>query len=342
MEFRRSTMPARHPARPPFDPELATALPGIHEAMPPGVTAAMIPGLRAVMDGASPTVEALAQDGAFSIVERRVPGPAGAPDVTLLVARPRDLRGPAPIVLHTHGGGMVMGDHRTGLETVLTWAAELGLVVVSVDYRLAPEHPFPAGVEDSYAGLLWAAEHADEIGGDAARILLAGASSGGGLAAALALLARDRGDVRPIAQLLMYPMLDDRGTGASVQQMAGVGVWDATANETGWTALLGASRGGPEVSPYAAPARAADLSGLPPAFLDVGTAETFRDEVLEYGARIARAGGEVELHLWPGAFHAFDFWVPDARVSQDATRARVQWLRRVLEAPTTPDAPPSA
>ncbi len=318
---------------PPFDPELTAALPSIHELMPPAITPEMLDGLRAVADAAAPSVEDLADNGAFEITERSIPGPADAPDVPLLIARPAGLAPGRPIVLFTHGGGMVMGDHRFGLDAVLPWASELGLVVVSVDYRLAPEHPYPAAVEDAYAALLWAAEQAEQIGGARERILLVGASSGAGLAASLALLARDRGVVRPLAQLLMYPMLDDRNDSVSARQMAGAGVWDRTANETGWTALLGDARGGPDTPAYAAAARAEDLSGLPPAFLDVGTAETFRDEVVDYAARIARAGGEIELHLWPGAFHAFDFWVPQARVSQDASAARLRWLRRILEAP---------
>lgn len=318
---------------PPFDAELAPALAEIHQNLAPAMTADMIPALREVIAAGTPSLEALAGDGAFAVSTRRVPGPAGAPEVELLVARPAGHDGPLPILYYVHGGGMVMGDNRFGVADVLPWAAELGLLVVSVEYRLAPEHPYPAGIEDAYAGLAWAAAHAGELEADGARVLLCGASSGGGMAAALALLARDRGTVRPLGQLLMYPMLDDRNDRPSTAQMAGLGVWDRTANETGWNALLGAARGGAGVTPYAAAARATDLTGLPPTLLDVGTAETFRDEVIDYAARIAQAGGEVELHVWPGAFHAFDFWVPGARISQDAAEARVRWLRRLLHAP---------
>ena len=150
------------------------------------------------------------------------------------------------------------------------------------------------------------------------------------MTASLALLARDRVTVQPLGQLLMYPMLDDRNSRPSVAQMAGLGVWDRTANQSGWRALLGDAAGGEDVPAYAAAARAVDLTGLPPTFLDVGTAETFRDEVIDFANRIAVSGGEVELHLWPGAFHAFDFWVPGARISQDAAEARRRWLRRLL------------
>lgn len=213
---------------------------------------------------------------------------------------------------------------------MLDWAEELGLAVISVEYRLAPETPHPGQIEDVYAGLVWTAAHASDLGVDPARIVVAGGSAGGGLTAALALLARDRGGPAILGQMPLYPMLDDRNDTVSARQLVGRGVWDRTANDTGWTALLGESRGGPEVSPYAAPARASDLSGLPPVFIDVGSAETFRDEAVAYATRIWAAGGVAELHVWPGAFHGFDLLAPWAQVSQEARAARVRWLRRLL------------
>jgi acetyl esterase/lipase len=316
---------------PPFDPELAPALPEIHRAMAPAVTPDQIPALREVLAAATPSLEQLAGDGAFAVETRTIPGPEGAGDLELLVVRPRGHAGPLPVLFYVHGGGMVMGDNRFGVADVLPLAAEFGFVVTSVEYRLAPEHPYPAAIEDVHAGLAWVAARAGELDADPERILLAGASSGGGLAAALALMARDRGTARPIGQLLLYPMLDDRNDRPSTIQMAGLGVWDRTANETAWNAILGDARGAIDVPPYAAPSRATDLRGLPATFLEVGTAETFRDEVIDYAARIAQAGGEVELHVWPGAFHASDFWVPTARISQDAVDARTRWLRRLLD-----------
>jgi len=314
---------------PPFDPELAPALDEIHRAMSPAMTRDMIPALRDVVAAASPTLEDLAGDGAFVVDTRAIPGP-GAADIELLVVRPAGHDGPLPVLYYVHGGGMVMGDNRFGVADMLPLAAQFGFVVTSVEYRLAPEHPFPAGIEDVHAGLAWVVEHADALGADGERVLLAGASSGGGMAASLALLARDRGTATPIGQLLLYPMLDDRNDRPSAAQLAGLGIWDRTANETAWDAVLGDARGADDVPAYAAAARATDLRGLPPTFLDVGTAETFRDEVIDYAARIAQAGGDVELHVWPGAFHAFDFWVPDAQISRDAAAARVAWLRRLL------------
>ncbi|MFJ5266066.1 alpha/beta hydrolase [Streptomyces sp. NPDC088387] len=317
---------------PPFDPELSAALELVKELMPTTFT---LDTVRAYRDGSlgaplektDPTA-----GGTFEAENRLVPGAEGAPGVELLICRPvaPATAGPLPVLYHVHGGGMVVGDNRTGVDAVLNWAAELDAVVVSVEYRLAPEHPYPAAMDDVLAGVLWTAEHAEEIGGDPERIVLAGASAGGGLTAGLALLLRDRNGVQPLGQVLLCPMLDDRNDTPSAHQMAGLGVWDQASNEVGWTALLGDRRGGPDVSPYAAPARAEDLSGLPPAFLDVGSAETFRDEVVTYASRIWQAGGVAELHVWPGGFHGFDALAPQAALSQAARAAHVAWLRRLL------------
>ncbi|MFF5308019.1 alpha/beta hydrolase [Streptomyces massasporeus] len=317
---------------PPFDPELAAALELIKDMISPGLTLDEIAEVRQ-----GPGIQMLAEldltmGGTFEVEDRRVPGPEGEPDISLLICRPAapETAGPRPVIYHVHGGGMVIGNNRVGVDVPLTWARALDAVVVSVEYRLAPEHPHPAPVEDVYAGLLWTADHAAELGADPERIVIAGASAGGGLCAALALLTRDRKGPQPIGQVLMCPMLDDRNDSPSTYQMAGLGVWDRTANETGWTALLGSRRGGPDVPAYAAPARAEDLTGLPPAFLDVGSAETFRDEVVAYASRIWQAGGVAELHVWPGGFHGFDGFAPQAAVSQAARTAHLSWLRRLL------------
>ncbi|MET9761926.1 alpha/beta hydrolase [Streptomyces sp. NPDC006372] len=317
---------------PPFDPELAAALELIKDVISPGLTLDEIAGIR---QGAGIQMLAepdLTRGGVFEVEDRHVPGPQGEPDISLLICRPTApaASGARPVIYHVHGGGMVIGDNRAGVDGPLAWAEELDAVVVSVEYRLAPEHPHPAPIEDVYAGLLWTADHAAELGGDPERIVVAGASAGGGLCAALTLLTRDRKGPQPIGQLLMCPMLDDRNDTPSTYQMAGLGVWDRTANETGWTALLGERRGGPDVPAYAAPARAEDLSGLPPAFLDVGSAETFRDEVVAYASRIWQAGGVAELHVWPGGFHGFDGFAPQAALSQSARAAHLDWLRRLL------------
>jgi acetyl esterase/lipase len=319
------------PPAPPFDPELAAALAVIAEHLPPAVTPDVIQAFRA--GAARPAApDELSLGGAFEVTDRQVPGPAGAPDISLLIARPAGATAATAAIYHIHGGGMIIGDNRLGVAEMLEQARELDAAVVSVEYRLAPDTPHPGPVEDCYAGLVWTAGHADELGIDPDRIVVAGVSAGGGLAAAVALLARDRGGPALAAQMLMCPMLDDRNDTPSARQMAGVGVWDRRSNETGWTALLGAARGGPDVSPYAAPARAADLSGLPPAFIDVGSAETFRDEAVTYASRIWQAGGVAELHVWPGGFHGYTGLVPQAALSRASIAAQRNWLLRVLGA----------
>jgi acetyl esterase/lipase len=317
---------------PPFDAELLPALDAMLAARGRGeFTLAMIPMMRqAPPPFPVPTDEDLRRGGAFEVTSVTVQGPAGAPDIALLICRPSGVATAVPALYCIHGGGMILGDNRTGLPGMLGHAAELGMAVVSVEYRLAPETPHPGPVEDCYAGLVWTVTHAAELGIDPARVIVAGGSAGGGLAAAVALLARDRGGPALAGQLLICPMLDDRNESASSWQMAGRGVWDRAANEVGWTALLGDARGGPGVSPYAAPARAADLSGLPPAFIDVGSAETFRDEDVAYASRIWQAGGSAELHVWPGGYHGFAAMVPGAALSRAATAAQLSWLRRLL------------
>jgi len=317
---------------PAFDPELAPALVAMAQAGGPAFTLELIPAIRQARSALpAPTLEDLRRGGAFTVTERLVPGPAGAPDVSLLIGQPTGAAGPVPCLYFIHGGGMILGDNRGGgADVAFAHAQELGAAVVSVEYRLAPETPHPGPVEDCYAGLAWVIENAGELGVDPARVIVGGASAGGGLAAAVALLARDRGGPALLAQLLICPMLDDRNDTPSSHQMAGLGVWDRGANDVGWTALLGDARGGPDVSPYAAPARATDLSGLPPAFIDVGSAETFRDEDVAYATRIWQAGGAAELHVWPGGFHGFAGMVPDAALSKAAVAAQRAWLSRIL------------
>jgi acetyl esterase/lipase len=319
---------------PPFDPECAVALSAVPVWLSQSVTPDTI-GLRRAGERMAPlpTDDDLRRGGRFTVAERVVPGPDGAPGISLLICLPASASAPTAAVYHVHGGGMIGGNKRTTILEVLGWAQELDLAVVSVDYRLAPEHPYPAQIEDCYAGLVWTAAHADELSIDPARVIIAGVSAGGGLAAAVALLARDRPGPALAGQLLLSPMLDDRNDTGSARQLAGLGVWDRSSNETGWTALLGDARGGPDVSPYAAPARATDLSGLPPTFIDVGSAETFRDESVAYASRMWQAGGVAELHVWPGGFHGYSGLAPQARISQETVATRLRWLQRLLTGP---------
>lgn len=320
------------PPHPPFDRQLAGPLKEILNSLPTPLTRELIPARRDVARRNRLSDEQIRRGGAFTVTERTVPGPPGAPDVSLLICRPTARSaGAYPVLYNTHGGGMVGGHNRTTeLAGELSRAEPLGMAVVAVEYRLAPEHPDPAPVEDCYAGLLWTAEHAAELGLDPERIVVSGNSAGGGLAAAMALLARDRHGPRLLGQMLQCPMLDDTCDTPSAYQMERVGLWDRVSNLTGWDALLGERRGTGAVSCYAAPARAADLCGLAPAFLDVGSVESLRDEAVSYASRIWQCGGEAELHVWSGAFHSFDEWVPEAIVSRSAQAARIDWLRRLL------------
>ena len=315
---------------PPFDPELGAALTALADLLPSTLDGDMLAAMRSGSVLTLPSEDELRRGGTFQVEERTVPGLGDDPDITLLICTPTAPTGVLGCVYHTHGGGMVLGDRRVGVVEMLDWAERFNLVVVSVEYRLAPETPHPGPIDDCYAGLLWTADHADELGFDRSRTIVAGGSAGGGLAAALALRARDQNGPELLGQMLIYPMLDDRNDTPSAQQMAGLGIWDRNANEFGWSALLGDSRGGPDVSPYAAPARATDLADLPPAFIDVGSAETFRDEDVAYASRIWQAGGRAELHVWPGGFHGFDGLAPTAQLSHDAREARVRWLNRLF------------
>lgn len=262
---------------------------------------------------------------------RRVPGPTDAPEIALLIYTPQG-PGPFPCLYHVHGGGYV-GGAAAPLEFMhRPLAEELGCVIVSVDYRLAPETSFPGNIEDCYAGLAWTAAHAAELRVDAARIGVTGESAGGGLAAALALLARDRGEVGLAFQLLTYPMLDDRtGTSSDPHPHVGEFIWTPHNNRFGWRALLGREPGGGDVSPYAAAARASDLSGLPPTFIMTGALDLFLEEDLEYARRLMRAGVATELHVYPGAFHGFDI-MPGGGVAESARVDRVNALRRFMAA----------
>lgn len=317
----------------PFDPELAAALEVVRDYLPRFESLESIPAARQIIMAGLDTsgLDRRVGAGILRVIEKTIPGPPGAPDVDLFIVQPTAVTRPTPALYYTHGGGMILGTARGVSEEYLEWAERFGCALVSVEYRLAPETQHPGPVEDCYAGLVWTTEHADELNIDPDRIIVFGSSAGGGLAAATALMARDRQGPKVAAQLLMCPMLDDRNDTASAIQGEGIGTWDRRANLTGWTALLGDAQGGPDVSEYAAPARATDLSGLPPTFIDVGAAETFRDEAVTYASRLWRAGVDAELHVFAGGFHGYDALAPHAAVSKDTHDARVAWLTRFLE-----------
>jgi len=264
------------------------------------------------------------------VYEATAPGRDGAPDVRLIVTKPRAAGSGRPGILHIHGGGYVMGTAEMTGVTDTAYAIDLGAVVVSVDYRLAPETPHPGPVEDCYAGLAWLAAEAPRLGVDASRIVVTGESAGGGLAAALVLLARERGEIPIAFQHLVFPMLDDRTvTHPEPSPYLGEFVWTPDSNRFGWTSLLGGPPGGADVSPFAAPARATDLAGLPPTFMICGALDLFLEEDLDYARRLIRAGVPTELHVYPGAPHGFMF-VPDAEVSRTFARDSMSALARAV------------
>ena len=233
---------------------------------------------------------------------------------------------PGSAALYLHGGGMIMGSVALYDGPLARFVSRSGVPMLAVDYRLAPEHPHPTPVEDSYLGLTWLSEHAAELGVDPRRIAVMGDSGGGGLAAAVALLARDRHGPALARQILICPMLDDRNT-IPDPNIAPFAVWTYEDNATAWGALLGAAAGGPDVSAYAAAARATDLTGLPPAYLEVGQLDIFRDENLTYALGLGRAGVPVEFHLHPGVPHEFETFAFDADVAKRATADQLRVLR---------------
>lgn len=231
---------------------------------------------------------------------------------------------PGPAIVHYHGGGMIALDVEFFRKALALQVQQSGVQVFSVDYRLAPEHPDPAPVEDCYAGLVWLVDHAKDFDVDPARIAVMGESAGGGLAAGAALLARDRKLSPPLAkQILIYPMLDDRNTvpNKGIEPFA---TWNCNDNITGWTALLGDKVGKEDVSHYAAPARVASVEGLPATYMDVGELDMFRDEDIKYASRLAGANISVDFHLYPGVPHAFEIFSAEPSVTKRCLENRLR------------------
>ena len=261
-----------------------------------------------------------------------VPGPDGAPDVALRIFKPRAPRATRPAIFHIHGGGYVSGSAAMMDLANVSRAAEHDAVVASVEYRLAPEDRFPAAIEDCYAGLRWLADNAVRLGVDPNRIAIMGESAGGGLAAALALLARDRGGPGISAQFLIYPMLDHRTGGADdVRQNDTVGefVWTRRHNQFGWSCLRGKQNIDADRIPYFSPSLATNVAGLPRCYMAAGSLDLFFEENIEYAVRLVRAGTAVEIHSYAGGIHSFDL-VPEAAVSRcfaaDLANCLKRWL----------------
>lgn len=315
--------------KPPFDPELAPALP------PPGdITPEAIEPLRKVQNELGTLEIALAGEP-FTHQERTVPSPGGP--VTLSIFTPKDdgypPGKPRPAIYHMHSGGTICGNRFTFVKEPLHWAKVAGAICISVEYRLAPENPYPAALDDCWAGVKWVAAHASELGIDPERLLVTGQSAGANLAAAVAILARDSKGPKLCGQLLDCGMFDDRMTTPSINQFVSEGTWTRGSNVTAWNAILAGKAGRDDVSHLAAVSRATDLAGLPPAFVSVGSAEGFRDEDVDFAKKLWVAGVQTELHVWPGAYHCFDSIVPDAAVSKASIAAKTAWVRKMFGEP---------
>lgn len=312
--------------RTPYDPELLAGLTGVDY---PAFTAENLQNAR---DFFPTNADHLTKDGTIEHTERTFRGPESDLIISMFRSTNSKSQNPRPCIYWPHAGGMIVGNRFTGMDEVVIWLKEFDAICVSIEYRLAPEHPDPAQTEDSYAGLLYTHEHAAELGIDPSKIVIAGVSAGGGLAAALSLMARDRHGPKPLGQMLVAPMLDDRDSlYVAREQLADAVVWDIGMNKYGWNCLLGGREGGDNVSYYAAPGRAEDLSGLSPVFIDVGSADLFRDESISFASKLLKYGVQVELHIWPGTFHWSDALVPGHSLSKYAVASRIHWLRRLLK-----------
>jgi acetyl esterase/lipase len=261
------------------------------------------------------------------VTPRTIPG-LGGHTIDLFVYEPEGRRRPSGALLWMHGGGLVMGTATQAHETCSRLASEVGIAVVNVEYRLAPEHPFPAGLDDCIAALSWLHDHADELGVDPARVAVGGDSAGGGLAATLSQRARDTGGPPIALQLLVYPMLDDRTV---LRSDGGTTlVWTPVSNRFAWTAYLGHPPSEADERPYAAGARLEDLSGLPPAWIGVGDIDLFHDEDVAYARRLEEAGVPCELHVVPGMYHGADAIAPTAATMREYRERLTDALRAAV------------
>lgn len=257
------------------------------------------------------------QNSEVPVSQQKIPSTVNTdPDVTIYIINAQQ-GGNRPGILHTHGGGFVMGSAQNDIAKLQTLASKLDCVIVTVEYRLAPETTYKGSIEDNYSGLLWMHNNASELGLDKNRIAVMGESAGGGHAALLAINARDRGEVPVIFQMLIYPMLDDRtATSREVPKHIGQILWTAEYNRIAWEAFLGQTPGGDDVPQQAVPARAQSVADLPPAFIGVGSIDLFVEEDIRYALRLINAGVATELMVVPGAYHAFDWLSPESRLTQ--------------------------
>jgi acetyl esterase/lipase len=250
--------------------------------------------------------------------------------IRLRIYKPKSIPTPIPGLIWLHGGGYVMGKPEMDDLRCAQYARESGILIVSVDYRYAPKHPFPIGLEDSYSALKWVESHCQQLGLDAKRIAIGGASAGGGLAAALVQLAHDRQEIKPVFQLLVYPMLDDRTVLRAELDDSNNFTWTQESNRFGWESYLGKKCGAEDAPAYSVPARREDLSGLPPAWIGVGTLDIFHDEDVAYAQRLKECDVECKIHIAPNAFHGFDVFDPQISIVQEFRKSQIAALKKYL------------
>jgi acetyl esterase/lipase len=259
-----------------------------------------------------------------------IPSRDGQTRVRLRLYKPKSISAPTPVLVWMHGGGYLIGTPEQDDRSCAQYVSELNITVVSVDYRLAPKHPFPAGLDDCYAALKWVASQAQELNLDTNRIAIGGASAGGGLAAALVQLAHDQKEIKPVFQLLVYPMLDDRTVlRADIDDSDNI-TWSQKNNRFGWESYLGKECGAEDVPAYSVSARREDLSGLPPAWIGVGSLDIFHDEDLAYAQRLKECGIECEVEVVSGAFHGFDVFEPAMPIVQAFRKSQIASLKKYL------------
>lgn len=313
------------------DPQLVAGLATFEQMVSGGITLDDIPATRtqlssliAEMGAQAPEIPGIVSNDHYA------PGPDGAPEVMVRIYQPESRPDTLPALLWIHGGGYVLGDVEGDDLKAKGLTLALNAVVASVEYRLAPEHPFPAPLEDCYAALKWLANSADQFGINPARIAIGGASAGGGLAAGLGLLTRDRAEIDLCYQLLIYPMIDDTNVEQAGPDLPDAPLWTRANNLVGWRSYLGQEPGSEGVSPYAAAYRAEDVSGLPPTYIGVGTPDLFRDEDIAYAQRLMQAGVPTELHVYADGFHGFDAFAAESDAAQRFSGEQTKLLARAL------------
>lgn len=317
--------------RPPLDPDLQPALDRFAK------DSGLIPQdkLDARRNAARLSWEAISKgkQDTISHTEVDIPGPAGPLRASVLRSKKPEHANKPPAetigIVHFHGGGFCTSDRFHGLNTLFPLIETLGVIVIGAEYRLTPEHPQPAPVEDSYAALQWAASHSAELGFNPKKLITCGGSAGGNLTAGVSLLARDRKGPAILGQLLLYPWISDETSSPSLQQFGDLQPWTKEDTAHALDFALGEDREGASI--YTLPASATDLSGLPPTYLDVGEADVFRDQDVDFANRLWSDGVSTEFHVWLGAWHAFDTFAPEAEVSRKAMQARLEWVKRLVE-----------